>query len=56
MSIREKGFVPIIYLTGYGDSVVRECAIRTMPVSYLTKPAHIPDLKAIIDAHFGMDS
>lgn len=41
--------VPIIYLTGYTDSLTIDRAIKSNPYNYLSKPVDMADLRAAIE-------
>ncbi len=42
--INEKNNIPVIYITGYDDSEIRNRANETSPVAFLSKPVCIQDL------------
>ncbi len=42
----------IIFMTGYTDAELRKQAMRLNPLAYLVKPAHLDELRAVIDAAF----
>lgn len=47
--IKSEFGIPIIFITGYDDQVIRERAEKLKPLGYLIKPLDIDELKAIID-------
>ena len=54
--IKLESDIPIIFLTGYDDDIVRERAEKLKPLEYLIKPYEVKTIKKIIDAHFGLSS
>ena len=51
-AITDKINIPIIFMTGYDESLIFERAQKLKPVAYLTKPVGIWNLKLIIDSIF----
>ena len=48
--IYEHTAIPVIYMTGYSNSEIKERALRTGPLAYLEKPVNIYDIKALLDS------
>ncbi len=44
--------VPVIFMTGYEDSSMRERAEKTHPLQFLVKPVLMPSLVSIIGTYF----
>ncbi len=52
IAIRSESPVPIIFMTGYADSAIRERAETLEPLGYLLKPITGAQIQAIIEARF----
>ena len=52
--IRSLSDIPVIFITGYEDPVIRERAEMLVPLGFLIKPLAINDLKIILDGHFSL--
>ncbi len=51
--IKSESDIPvIIFVTGYGDTEIKERAKKINPLEYLIKPIDINKLKLIIDSYF----
>ena len=50
--IIEHNKIPIIFMTGYNEKAIYECAQKVNPVAYLEKPIEIFEIQPIIDSVF----
>ncbi|TGK07956.1 response regulator [Leptospira semungkisensis] len=50
--IKQEIDIPIVFVTGYQDSVTRERAARTNPLGFFIKPLQIAQLKDLIESNF----
>lgn len=54
--IREMLGIPVIFVTGYTDSGIRQRAEEAKPAGYLVKPIDLDKLKAVLEVALGPDS
>lgn len=54
-AIKSESDIPIIFITGYDDCVIRKRAEKLEPCGYLVKPFEIDKLKIIIDSRFALE-
>ena len=50
--IKKSSDIPIIFITGYDDTDMRDRALKTNPLGYLVKPVNVSKIRKIIDDHF----
>ncbi|TGJ98944.1 response regulator [Leptospira langatensis] len=50
--IKLEADIPIVFVTGYQDSVTRDRAAKTNPLGFFVKPLQIVQLKTLIEENF----
>lgn len=46
--------IPVIFITGYDDPLIRKRADKLKPLGFLIKPLVINELKSILNRHFSL--